>query len=70
MVREKKTGTFYWDKKVDKVFNMFKEFFTITFILRIFDSLFRTRLKTDVLGFAIRAIISQFFHDLIYRRDN
>jgi hypothetical protein len=70
MVREKKTGTFYWDKEVDKVFNMFKEFFIITFILRIFDSLFRTRLKTDILGFAIRAIISQFFHDLIYRRDN
>jgi hypothetical protein len=70
MVREKKTGTFYWDKKIDKAFNMFKKLFIITFILRMFDLLFRTRLKTDALKFVIKTIISQLFHDPIYRRDN
>jgi hypothetical protein len=49
---------------------MFKELFIIIFILRMFDFLFRTKLETDILKFVIRAIISQFFHDLIYRRDN
>jgi hypothetical protein len=49
---------------------MFKEFFIITPILRIFDSLFRTRLETDASKFVIKTIISQFFHDPIYRRDN
>jgi hypothetical protein len=49
---------------------MFKKLFTTIFILRIFDPLLRTRLKTNVLGFAIRAIISQLFYDPIYRRDN
>jgi hypothetical protein len=49
---------------------MFKELFIIILILRIFDSLLRTRLKTDILKFAIKIVISQFFHDLIYRRDD
>ena len=70
MVRGKKTGAFYWDKKANKAFNMFKELFTITLILRMFDPLLRIRLETDILKFAIRIIISQFFYDLIYRRDN
>jgi hypothetical protein len=70
MIGEKKTETFYWGEKADKVFNMLKELFTTAPILRMFDPLFRTRLKTDILGFAIRAIISQLFHDLIYRRDD
>jgi hypothetical protein len=70
MVGRKKTGTFYWDKEVNKAFNIFKELFTITLILRMFDPLFRTRLKTDISGFVIKAIISQLFHDPIYRRDD
>jgi hypothetical protein len=49
---------------------MLKEFFIIIPILRMFDPLFRTRLKTDVLRFVIRAVISQLFYDLIYRRDD
>jgi hypothetical protein len=49
---------------------MLKKLFIITFILRIFDPLFRTRLKTDTLKFAIRAVISQLFYDPIYGRDN
>jgi len=49
---------------------MFKELFIIIFILRMFDSLFRTKLKMDILKFVIETIISQFFYDLIYGRDN
>jgi hypothetical protein len=49
---------------------MLKELFIIIPILRMFDPLFRTRLKTDILGFIIRTVISQLFHDLIYRRDD
>jgi RNase H-like domain found in reverse transcriptase len=49
---------------------MFKKLFIIAFILRMFDPLFRTRLETDISGFTIRTIISQLFHDLIYRRDD
>jgi hypothetical protein len=70
MIREKKTGAFYWDKEADKAFNMLKELFIIAFILRMFDPLFRTRLETDALKFAIRAVISQFFYDLIHGRDD
>jgi hypothetical protein len=58
MVGEKKTRAFYWGEKANKAFNMFKELFIITFILRIFDPLFRTRLETDVSEFALKAIIS------------
>jgi hypothetical protein len=58
MIGGKKTGTFYWDKKANKVFNIFKELFIIALILRIFDFLFRTRLETDVSGFVIKIIIS------------
>jgi hypothetical protein len=70
MIREKKTGTFHWDKKADKAFNMFKKLFTITLILRMFDPLLRTRLETNVSGFALKAVISQLFHDLIHKRDD
>jgi hypothetical protein len=49
---------------------MLKEFFIIIFILRMFDPLFRTRLETNVLGFVIKAVISQLFYDLIYGRDD
>jgi hypothetical protein len=70
MIGGKKTGAFYWDKKTDKAFNILKEFFTIVPILRMFDFLLRTRLKINVLGFAIRAVISQLFHDPIYGRDD
>jgi hypothetical protein len=70
IIKRKKTGAFYWDKKTNKAFNIFKELFTITPILRMFDPLFRTRLETDISGFVIRAVISQFFHDLIYGRDD
>jgi hypothetical protein len=70
MIGKKKTGAFYWGEEVDKAFNMLKEFFIITFILRIFDSLFRTRLETNVLRFALKAVISQLFHDLIHGRDD
>jgi hypothetical protein len=57
MIGGKKTGTFHWDKEADKAFNMFKELFITVPILRMFDSLFRTRLKTDISGFAIGAVI-------------
>jgi hypothetical protein len=70
MVGGKKTGAFYWDKKIDKVFNMLKKLFITIFILRMFDPLFRTRLKTNTSGFAIRAVISQLFHDPIHGRDD
>jgi RNase H-like domain found in reverse transcriptase len=70
IIRKKKTGTFHWDKEINKTFNMLKELFTTALILRMFDFLLRTRLKTDVSGFAIRTIISQFFHDPIYGRDD
>jgi hypothetical protein len=70
MVGEKKTGAFHWGKKVDKAFNILKELFTTALILRMFDLLFRTRLETDASGFALGAVISQLFHDLIYGRDN
>jgi hypothetical protein len=70
IIREKKTRTFYWDKEADKAFNMLKKLFITAFILRMFDSLFRTRLETDILRFVIRAVISQLFHDLIYGRDD
>jgi hypothetical protein len=49
---------------------MLKELFIITFILRMFDPLFRTRLETDVSKFVLRTVISQFFYDLIYGRDD
>jgi hypothetical protein len=58
MIKERKTGAFYWDKEIDKAFNMFKKLFITIFILRIFDPLFRTRLETDISGFVIGAIIS------------
>jgi hypothetical protein len=70
MVGEKKTGAFYWDKKVNKAFNIFKELFIIIPILRMFDPLLRTRLEINISRFAIRIIISQLFHDLIYGRDD
>jgi hypothetical protein len=49
---------------------MFKELFIIILILRMFDLLFRTRLKTNILEFAIGAVISQLFYDPIYKRDD
>jgi RNase H-like domain found in reverse transcriptase len=70
IIRKKKTGTFHWGKEIDKVFNMLKELFIIAPILRMFDPLFRTRLKTDISEFAIKAIISQLFHDPIHGRDD
>jgi hypothetical protein len=70
MVGEKKTETFHWGKEINKAFNILKKLFIIILILRMFDPLLRTRLKTDVSGFAIKAIISQLFHDLIHRRDD
>jgi hypothetical protein len=70
MIRGKKTGAFYWGKEADKAFNMLKEFFITVLILRMFDPLFRMRLETDVSGYALKTIISQLFHDLIYRRDD
>jgi hypothetical protein len=70
IVGRKKTGAFRWGKEADKTFNMLKEFFITVFILRMFDLLLRTRLETDASGFAIGAIISQFFYDPIYGRDD
>jgi hypothetical protein len=70
IVKKKKTGTFHWGKKVNKIFNMLKELFIIIFILRMFDSLFRTRLETNISRFVIKIVISQFFHDLIHGRDD
>jgi hypothetical protein len=70
MIKKQKTGAFYWGKKANKVFNMLKELFITALILRMFDLLFRTKLKTNVSGFALKTIISQFFHDPIYRRDD
>jgi len=70
IVREKKTGAFYWGKKINKTFNMLKKLFITTLILRMFDLLFRTRLEMNTLGFIIKTIISQLFYDLIYRRDD
>jgi hypothetical protein len=49
---------------------MLKELFIIIFILRMFDSLFRTRLETNISRFVIKIVISQFFHDLIHGRDD
>jgi hypothetical protein len=49
---------------------MLKKLFITALILRIFDPLLRTRLKTNISGFAIKAIISQLFHDPIYKRDD
>jgi hypothetical protein len=49
---------------------MLKKLFITTFILRMFDLLFRTRLETNILEFVIGAIISQLFHDLIHGRDD
>jgi hypothetical protein len=37
---------------------MLKELFIIILILRMFDPLFRTRLKTDISEFALKIIIS------------
>jgi RNase H-like domain found in reverse transcriptase len=70
MIRKKKTGAFHWGEETDKTFNMFKELFITIPILRMFDPLFRTRLKTDILRFIIGAVISQLFYDLIYGRDD
>jgi hypothetical protein len=70
MIGGKKTGAFYWGKEADKVFNMLKELFITAPILRMFNPLLRTRLKTDALEFAIRAVISQLFYDPIYGRDD
>jgi RNase H-like domain found in reverse transcriptase len=66
MIGRKKTGTFYWDKEINKAFNILKKLFIIIFILRMFDPLFRTRLETDTSEFAIGIIISQLFHDPIH----
>jgi hypothetical protein len=49
---------------------MLKELFIIIPILRMFDPLLRTRLEINISRFAIRIIISQLFHDLIYGRDD
>jgi hypothetical protein len=49
---------------------MFKELFITAFILRMFDFLFRTRLKTNVSRFVIGTVISQLFYDPIHRRDD
>jgi hypothetical protein len=70
MVGGKKTGAFYWGEKIDKAFNMLKELFITVFILRMFDFLLRTRLEMNVSGFVLGAVISQFFYDLIYGRDD
>jgi RNase H-like domain found in reverse transcriptase len=70
MIREKKSETFHWTEKADKTFNVLKKLFTTTPILRMFDPLLRTRLETDVSGFTIRAVISQLFHDPIYKRND
>jgi hypothetical protein len=70
MIEEKKTRAFHWGKKANKAFNIFKEFFITTPILRMFDPLLRTRLETNISGFAIKTIISQLFYDPIHRRDD
>jgi hypothetical protein len=49
---------------------MLKELFTTIPILRMFDPLLRTRLKTNISEFALKTVISQLFHDLIHRRDD
>jgi hypothetical protein len=58
MVKKKKTRTFHWDEEANKAFNIFKELFIITLILRMFDSLFRTRLETNASRYALKIIIS------------
>ena len=58
IIGKKKTGTFHWGKEINKAFNMLKKLFIIIFILRMFDPLLRTRLKTDISEFVIKAIIS------------
>jgi hypothetical protein len=47
-----------------------KKLFTTTPILRMFDPLLRTRLKTDASKFTIETIISQLFYDLIHGRND
>jgi hypothetical protein len=69
MVKGKKTGEFHWLKKADDAFGMLKDLFTIALILRMFDLSFRTRMETDVSGFALNAVISQFFSDLASMRN-
>ena len=61
IVKGKKSGSFNWTKKADKAFRLLKNLFTSASILRMFDPTLRTRLETDVSGFAIGAVISQFF---------
>src|SRR5450755_1713069 len=65
MMKGKKIGEFHWLKKADNVFEMLKDFFTIALILRMFNPSLRIRMETDVSGFALGAVISQLFSDLV-----
>jgi hypothetical protein len=57
MVKGKKIGEFHWSKKADNAFGMLKDLFTIAPILRMFNLFLRTRMETDVSGFALNAVI-------------
>ena len=63
IVRGRKTESFSWLNETEEVFYLLKIFFTFTFILRIFNSELRIRMETDILGFILGVIISQFFSD-------
>ncbi len=63
IIRGRKTGSFSWLDETEEVFRLLKKLFTSTPILRIFNPKLRIRIKTDVLGFILRVIISQLFPD-------
>jgi hypothetical protein len=69
MVKRKKTGEFHWLKEADNIFGMLKNLFTTVPILRMFNPFFRIRMETDASGFALSAVISQFFSDLASMRN-
>jgi hypothetical protein len=61
MVKDRKSGPFYFTKKVRTAFKKLKERCKLAFIFRLYDSKFSIRFETDISEFIIKIIISQLF---------
>jgi hypothetical protein len=61
MVKDRKSGLFYFPKEVKTAFRKLKKRFQSASILRLYNPKFPIRLETDISEFAIKIIIFQLF---------
>jgi hypothetical protein len=61
MMKDRKSGSFYFTKEARIAFKKLKERFQSAPIFRLYDSKFLIRFETDIFEFAIKIIIFQLF---------